>query len=289
MEKNVILEEIGMYQDRPHWRLQDTIVETHFGGHPLSYRVLGTVETIQSLSVGQMCEHFERCYGPDSIIVAVAGHIAFDRLVSEVERCTGHWQSTAHRRQLDEPHYEPKEQTLTDPKLTRHYIAMMCPGPSAQDEWRYAAGVLADVLGDADGSRLYWALVDPGLADEADFSHDAHDCAGSYVAFASCDPDRAQHVEQIMLKTIEHFVDAIDPAEIERAKNKIATAFTLAGENPAGRMRGLGQQWTYLGRYLPLELELERIMAVEVDHVRQLIDAMPFSPRTIVRLGPGPK
>jgi len=289
MEKNVILEEIGMYEDRPHWRLQDTIVETHFGEHPLSYRVLGTIESIRALSVGQMHEHFENCYGPDSITVAAAGHIDFDRLVCEVQRCAGHWPPTGYRRRLDEPHYEAREQTLSDARLTRHYLAMMCPGPSAQDERRYAAGILTDVLGDADGSRLYWALVDPGLADEADFSHDAHDCAGSFVAFASCDPARAEQVEDIMVKTIDRFVDTIDPDEIERAKNKIATAFTLAGENSAGRMRGLGQQWTYLNCYLPLEVELERIMAVDIKQIRQLIDTMPFSPRTIVRLGPRPQ
>ncbi len=286
MEKNVILEEIGMYEDRPQWRLQDTIIETHFGEHPLSYRVLGTVESIKALTVDQMRGHFKSCYGPDNITVAAAGQIDFDRLMADVGESSGDWEPAGHRRRYDQPSVASAQRTLGDPKLNRHYMAMICPGPSAQDERRYAAGVLSDVLGDADGSRLYWALIDPGLADEADFSHFSHDQAGSFFAFASCDPTRAEQVEQILLRTLDEYVDQIDAAEIERAKNKIATSVTLAAENPNGRMRGLGGQWTYLGRYVSLDEQLRLIMAVDVEQVRNLMADMPFNPRTIVRLGP---
>ncbi len=287
MEKNVILEEIGMYDDRPQWRLHDTLLESHFDTHPLSFRVLGTVDSIKALGVDQMRGYFGHCYGPDNITVAAAGRIDFEKLLQDVQRIAGDWPATGHRRRFDDPHYESRDKTLTDKKLTRHYMAMMCPGPSAQDERRYAAGVLSDVLGDADGSRLYWALIDPGLADEADFSHVPHDQAGSFMAYLSCDPKRAAAVEKILLETLDQYADQIDTAEIERAKNKIATSVTLAGENPGGRMRGLGSQWTYLGQYLPLDEELAKIMAVEARDVRQLLAEMPFQPRTIVRLGPG--
>ena len=286
MEKNVILEEIGMYEDRPQWRLQDTIIETHFRDHPLSFRVLGTVESIRALSVDQMRAHFKTCYGPDNITVSAAGRIDFDRLMADVDSIAGQWEPAGHQRRYEEPSVASADRTLADAKLTRHYMAMICPGPSAQDERRYAAGILGDVLGDADGSRLYWALIDPGLADEADFSHFSHDQAGSFFAFASCDPDRSEQVERILLQTLDGYVDQIDADEIERAKNKIATTVTLAAENPCGRMRGLGGQWTYLDRYVSLDEQLRQIMAVDVEQVRSLLDAMPFKPRTIVRLGP---
>lgn len=286
MEKKVILEEIGMYEDRPPWRLQDSILETHFSPHALSYRVLGTETSIGSLQVDQMRSYFTDRYGSDRITVAAAGRIPFDDLVDSVHEIAGDWKRSAGDRQADSPPLTSTQQDLVDPKLSRHYLAVMCRGPSAQDERRYAAGVLADVLGDAEGSRLYWALVDPGLADEADFSHLPHDHAGSYLAFASCDPGRWAQVEMVLLQTLDAFVNDIDAAEIERAKNKIATSVTLAGENPGGRMRGLGSQWAYLGEYLPLQIELDRIMAVDVEDVRRLVKDMPFTPRTVVRLGP---
>ncbi len=286
VEKKVIIEEIGMYDDRPQWRLHDTLMERHFGDHPLGYRVLGTVESIQMLAVDQMRAYFDHRYSPDNIVVAAAGRVDFARLVADVVKLTGSWQPTGAVRDHRQPQLKPQAQMIVDASLNRHYLAAICPAPSAQDQRRYAAGVLVDVLGDSEGSRLYWALVDPGLSDEADLAHHAGDGAGSYVAYASCDPERAEQVEQILLETIDNYHRQIDPSEIERAKNKLATAATLHGENPAGRMRHLGGQWTYLGEYTPLAEELDRIMAVTVDDVEQLLDQMPFEPRTIVRLGP---
>ena len=286
VEKNVILEEIEMYEDRPQWRLQDAIIESHFGAHPLSYRVLGTTDSIRALEVGQMRAYFAQRYSPDNITVAVAGRLDFDRCIADLEHLAGAWESTGAARAHDEPTFREQARDLKDTKLSRHYVAMVCPGPSAQDERRYAAGVLADVLGDADGSRLYWALVDPGLADEADLSFQPQDHLGCFIAYASCDPPRAGQVERVLLETLDGYAASIEPEEIERAKNKIATDATLHGESPGGRMRSLGGQWTYLGRYLALEEEIERMMSVTIDDVRSLANENPFHPRTILRLGP---
>lgn len=286
MEKKVILEEIGMYEDRPQWRLQDTIIEMHFGDHPLGHRVLGTNDTVGSLGIEQMRGYFQRRYSPENITVSAAGRLEFDRFVEDVTKVAGDWQPAQASRRYDEPVSRDASRDIVDAKLNRHYLAVMCPAPTAQDDRRYAAGVLADVLGDVDGSRLYWALIDLGLADEADFSHFTQDRAGSYFACASCDPDRAGQVENILLETIDGCRNGIDVAEVERVKNKIATHATLQGESPLGRMRSVGTQWTYLGRYLSLDEELGRIMAVTVDDIGKLIADFPFQPRTTVRLGP---
>jgi len=285
MEKNVILEEIGMYEDRPQWRLHDTVMEKHFDASTLGFRVLGTVETVKALAVTEMQTYFQRRYSSDNIIVAAAGRIDIDRLLEDVQKIAGHWQSSGATRDYSELHLTEKQLTIADDKLNRHYLAMMCPGPSSQDEKRYTARVLADVLGDSEGSRLYWALVDKGLADEADFSYFPQDRVGSFVAFGSCDPDRAQEVETILMRTLDEESSSIDSAEVERAKNKLATSATLQDENPGGRMRSLGIQWTYLGHHLSLAEELEHLMSVTVDDVRAMV-SQSFRPRTIVRLGP---
>lgn len=286
MEKKVILEEIGMYEDQPQWRLQDALIETHFRGHPLAHRVLGTQETVGDLNLQQMQTYFDHRYSADNIIVAAAGNLQFDQFVQDITVATERWVPTGAMRQYTDPQPIDYSQSLVDPKLARHYGALIWPGPASQDDQRYAAAVLADVLGDTDGSRLYWNLIDPGLADEADISLAAQDQLGSFVAFFSCDPERAKQVEAVLLSTLDDYVSSIDVGEIERVKNKIATDATVRGENPAGRMRGLGHQWTYLGRYIPLTDEIRRLMDVTVDDVRQVVTDWPFRPRTIMRLGP---
>ena len=286
MEKKVILEEIGMYNDRPNWRLQDTLLEQYFGPHPLGFRVLGTPQSIGKLNPQQMRGYFENRYSPDNILVTAVGRLAFDRLVEDTAKISGHWRATGAMRQYDKPALGEYHRTIRDDKLTRHYIGLLCPAPGAQDPRRYTAHVLADVLGDTDGSRIYWALVDPGLADEADFSFVPQDHLGYCFGYASCDPERAQAVETKLLETIDSVAINLNLDEVERAKNKLATLATLQGEQPRGRMTALGLQWTYLNEYLSLDEELHRLMAVSPADILQLLEDMPFRPKTVVRLTP---
>ena len=293
-EKQVILEEIGMYDDRPEWRLQDRLLEEHYrtqggSGHGLGYRVLGTTDTVGALTAQQMRDYFNQRYSPDNLVVSAAGRLDFDKLCADLEARCGGWTRTDTTRSYTDPALADKRIDLTQATVNRHYLALLCPGPSAQDELRYPAKVLSDVLGDSDGSRLYWALVDPGLADDADFSFWPHDRVGAFMAFVSCDPDRAPVVEQKLLATLDQVRGSgfdISADEVQRAVNKLATRATLQGERPAGRMQALGAQWLYHGRYIPLDEELGRLMAVTVDDLGALMGRYDFSPKTIVTLGP---
>ena len=294
MEKNVILEEIGMYDDRPEWRLQDQLLEDYFrtdagGDHPLGYRVLGTTDTIKALTAAQMRDYFTGRYSPDNIVVAAAGDLDFQKLIADCQTLCGHWEPTGVTRDTSPPRPADRQLTVDDPRVSRHYLGLLCPAPSAQDPLRYPAKVLADVLGDSDNSRLHWAIVDPGLADEADFSFMPQDHTGAFLAYAGCDPKRAAQVESTLLGVLDGVVrdPDISADEVQRAVNKLATQATLQGERPAGRMHALGTQWAYQGAYTPLEEELARLMAVTADQVNTLLQDYPLTPRTLLRMGPG--
>lgn len=287
LEKNVILEEIGMYDDRPQWRLQDTLLDRYYGVHPLGFRVLGTVDTIKAMTHTQMRSYFEHRYSSDNIVISASGRVDFGKLCDDIERVAGGWRPTSASRRYDAPLGVAKEDTLSDAKVSRHYVAALSPAPSAQDVDRYAARVFADLLGDSEGSRLYWSLIDPGLAEEADFSFSPQDQTGNYIAYASCDPERGTEVEEILLRTIDGVAADVSDDEVERAKNKLATLAALEGERPGRRMTSLGMTWQYLGEYLPLDEELGRLMSVTAGDVRALLEQYPTRPRTVVRLTPG--
>jgi len=288
-EKQVILEEIGMYDDRPEWRLQDRMLEEHYTGHGLGYRVLGTADTVTALTADQMRTYFNQRYSPDNIIVSAAGRLDFDKLCADLESRCGDWTPTDASRTFIDPPVSDKRVDLREATVSRHYMAMLCPGPSAQDELRYPAKVLGDIMGDSDGSRLYWALVDPGLADEADFSFWPHDRAGAFMAYASCDAARAQAVQDKLMATLDAIAgDGFDISvgEVQRAVNKLVTRATLQGERPAGRMQALGAKWMYHGRYVSLDEELDHLLAVKVEDIAAVVGRYAFNPRTIVTLGP---
>src|SRR5215213_4146566 len=83
-EKQVIIEEIRMYEDQPPFGADEKVKAAHFGRHPLSRSVLGSIQSITDLKVDAMRGYFERRYSPGNIAVVAAGRIDFDELVKVV-------------------------------------------------------------------------------------------------------------------------------------------------------------------------------------------------------------
>ena len=288
-EKKVILEEIAMYLDDPGHRLYERLMEAHFGPHPLSMSVLGTSESIEKMQQPQMAEYFQRRYGPGNLIFVATGKLDFNEIVKLAEKYMGAWPRVNAPRHQPEPLYKPQRQIMTDPKLNRQYTMGMTPGPSAQDDRRFAARVLSDVIGDAEGSRFYWALVDNAIAEDAEFGFYPHDGCGSFYIALTTEPDRSDKALDIALKELEKAKTDLKDDEVERAKNKIASSIVLSGEVPIGRMRSIGGQWMYNKEYRSLEKDMATLNAVTTDSLRQLMIDYPFDPMTIVSLGPGEK
>ena len=288
MEKKVILEEIALYLDRPSHVLFEAIMGDHFEKHPMANSVLGSKESVGGLARDKMKAYFDARYGPGNMVLAIAGKLDFDNVIALAEKYCGQWPTVTAPRAYPVPALHAKRKHISDPKLKRHYIAGLCPGPSAQDDARYSALVLSDVLGDHEGSRLYWALVEPGLADDADFSFYPHDHTGSFLVYASCDPDRAAHVESILLGELQKVVtEGLTEEEVTRSKNKIESATVLQGELPLGRMRGLASRWIYNNEYRSLEEDLAILESITKKSLEEVVARFNFTPMTIDTLGPG--
>ncbi|MDB5291747.1 MAG: ptrA 1 [Phycisphaerales bacterium] len=286
-EKKVILEEIAMYLDDPGHRLYEKLMQVHFDKHPMGMSILGSPESIQKLQRDQMAEYFRGRYGPGNMVLSATGNLEFDEIVHLAEKYCGSWPHVDAPRQQPDPVYKPHRLALSDSKLNRQYLMAMTPGPSAQDDRRFAARVLSDVIGDSDGSRFYWALVDNAIAEDADFGFYPHDSCGSFYLGLTTDPERATQALHIALAELEKAKQGITDDEVERARNKIASSLVLQGEIPLGRMRAIGGQWIYNRQYRPLELDMATLMAVTTESLKDLMKEFPFDPMTIVSLGPG--
>src|SRR5581483_5259817 len=286
-EKKVILEEIAMYLDDPGHRLYEKLMEEHFKNHPLAMSVLGSADSITRLKRDEMANYFQSRYGPGNMVLSVTGQLDFEHVVKLAEKYMGSWPHVDAPREQPLPLYQSKREQLVDPKLNRCYTMGMTPGPSAQDDRRFAARVLADVIGDSDGSRFYWALVDNAIAEDADFGFYPHDACGSFYVSLLTAPERTQQALDIAMKELQKVKTDLNDEEVERAKNKIASSIVLQGEVPLGRMRSIGSQWMYNKQYRSLEMDMATLMAVNADVLRDLMQDFPFDPMTIVSLGPG--
>lgn len=288
MEKKVIIDEIGMYDDQPTSCLYERAKKAYFGEHPLGNSVLGTVESITNLTRDQMNAYYRNRYTAPNITVAVAGQFDWNAFIEWISRSCGHWPTgSAARSHLREAPANPSFQSITKETVAQEHGLLISPAPSSRDPLRHAADILMMVLGDSTGSRLYWELVDPGLAESADASYYDFDAAGSYFTSFSCDPeDTAEILARISDIIGELQKNSITAEELATAKSKVLTRVVRGGERPGGRMQSLGMSWTYLGTCRSVDDELRAFEAVQLADVRTLLEKYPITRPAIFALGP---
>lgn len=287
VEKKVILEEIALYKDRPQFTVMDDARAVFYGGHPLGNSVLGTTESIQSLQRGQMEEYFGRRYSPNNLSLVLTGAYDWEDAVHHVRRETAHWKPADAPRRLDSPAPHAAVKVVRNDKFNRVHLCLVAPGVPAQDPARYTADAVAEALGAPEGSRLYWALVDPGLVDTARLYHSEEDAAGAFYAYISCGPERAQEVldrTRAVLRAASE--EGLSEEELERAKRKLASVQVLRGETPYGRLMHVGFDWQYRREILPLNDSVNAQLQVTRAQANELLQRRPFDQAAVVALGP---
>jgi predicted Zn-dependent peptidase len=288
-EKKVILEEIQMYMDQPPFGADDTVKALHLPGHPLARSVLGTAETITALRPEAMRAYFERQYSPRNIVVATAGRVDFSALVDQVaERC-GEWASSAVSRETPRAASHSAFEVVTNSSAAQQYFLQLANGPAADDPLseRFAAKLLATVVGDDSGSRMYWELVDSGLAEHASLSHHEYDGTGMYMVYASCDPSGASDLAQRLadiLRTVDR--DGVTEEEVRLAKSKIKSRVVIGSERPRNRLFYVGGNWLSRREYRALREDLQALDAITRDQISTALERFPLSETTSLTVGP---
>ncbi len=284
-EKKVILEEIALYQDRPSHVLFETAMAEHFKGHTTGRPVLGTTQTITALTREQMKNYFDARYAASNIILAAAGNFSWDEFTELAIKYCGKWEHGDSPRVVLPHHPTHRNLVITRENLQRAHLAMIAPGPSATEEERYAAHVLSTILGDSSGSRMYWELIDKGLADSATIDTDEMEGTGMVMGYVSADPERIDQVGDILLSIMKS-PRKFSEEDLKRAKTKLGTALVLHGESTMRRLIAIGSDWLYRKKYHLLEEELAEIKRITKEDIYAMLERYSFEPTTSVKLVP---
>jgi len=287
IEKNVIKEEIAMYKDLPSFDVMDRCRSLHFDGHPCGHSVLGSEESIDDLTAEQMRDYFSRRYAPNNMVAACAGDFDWERICSLLEQRCGKWGESAAARKLEDYQGSAKSERIEKANLAREHICLMSGGISAQDDRRFAASLLASIIGDDVGSRFFWGLVDKALAEAAVMQFAAMDGTGAFCSYIRCGSDNVGKVLDIVKGVFDSVAaEGVSEEELRKAKNKILSALVIKNELPMGRLVDMGFNWTYLQRHRTVEDDIEAIKAVTVDDVRTMIEQCNPGKFTQFSIGP---
>jgi len=286
-EKQVIIEEIKMYEDQPPFGADDKCKAAHFGTHPLGRSVLGTVDSIAALPVEAMRGYFAERYSPGNIALVGSGKIDFQSLVETAERICGRWPAVKTQRDVRPAAPHQGFECQHKASATLEYVLQLTNGPDATDPARYAAKILATILGDDSGSRLYWALVDSGLAEQASLGHHDYQGSGLFMTYMSCDPTHAQaNLQTIAEIYAQAESEGVTADELARAKSKINSRVVLSSERPRGRLFTVGGNWIQRHEYRTVKQDLLAIDAVTEKDLRDVLARFPLSVSTTLAIGP---
>ena len=276
-----------MYEDIPQHDLADKALGIHFRNHGLGQPVIGTRETVSAVTSQQMRDYFARRYAAGNVVAVAAGAVDFDQLVDLVSARAGQWEARSADRKLTPANASLAADTFVKNSLARQHLVLISPAPSAQADERFAAHILATAVGDSTGSRYFWALVEPALADVAACGYEPMDAAGMFMSYFCCDPTQAPRVLDLARAELSKVArDGITADELTRAANKTASAVTLGSEVPMGRFVSLGMNWLYRREYRSLVDDLDSIRSVSLDQTNALAHDLSIDRTTTVALGP---
>jgi predicted Zn-dependent peptidase len=270
-ERQVVIEEIAMYEDEPSDKVHDVLSGAIFGDHPLGRPIIGTAEVISSVPVPTIADWHDGRYTGANIVVAAAGNLDHDRLVELVSAAVGPEQEGPGSVSAS-PNGVTPALRFHEKETEQYHMCMGGPGIPRGDDRRFALRVLDTILGGSTSSRLFQEVREKrGLA-YAVFSYASHYLDSGQVAlYVGTRPENvAEAMDVIGTELGRLHADGVTEQELERARENVKGRTVLSNESTLARMNRLGSSVLMGVPLLSLDEVLAAFDAVTLDDVMAL-------------------
>ncbi len=273
-ERQVVIEEIAMYEDEPSDKVHDVLAEAIFGDHPLGRPIIGTADVVGSVPIPDIAAYHDARYVPGNLVVSAAGNVDHDRIVELVEggfARGGSNGATADAPQPAPPAAAPKRCFFTK-DTEQYHLSLGAPGMARDDERRFALRILDMILGGSMSSRLFQEVREKrGLAYAVySFSSQFAD-SGQVGLYVGTRPDNVAEAMEVVGSELRKLAtEGVTEAELERARENVKGRTTLGMESTFARMNRNGSSLLMGVPLLTLDEVLARLDAVTMEDIRTL-------------------
>jgi predicted Zn-dependent peptidase len=274
-EREVVLEEIAMYEDAPQELVHDLIADAVFAEHPLGRPVIGTAEVIANISPEAIGRYHDEMYVPGNIVVAAAGNVEHEQIVELVGTALERRRGGAGSRPNERP---PLDQTSAPRRrfqrkdTEQYHVCLAAPGISRSDGRRFAASLLDAILGGSASSRLFQEIREKrGMAYAVYSFVSQYTDTGQIGIYLGTREDNLGDALAIAAEQIADIAAGNVPSvELERAKENLKGRILLSMESTSTRMNRLGKSLITDSELMSLDRIVAEIDAVEAESVAEL-------------------
>ncbi|WP_239616960.1 M16 family metallopeptidase [Cohnella mopanensis] len=288
-EKNVILEEISMYEDTPDDTVHDLASRAAYHDHPLAYSILGTAERLNAMGSNDLRQYMNERYRIDNTVISVAGNVG-EEVLELLEQHFGRFDVRGKDSVLEIPTFH--SQSLFHRKKTeQNHLCLTFPGSSIQAPNLYAMILLNNTIGGGMSSRLFQEIREKrGLAYSVYSYHTSYADSGLFTVYAGTAPKQTKDVYDITMELLNDIAaTGLSEAELSRGKEQLKGNLILSLESTSSRMNRLGKNELMLGRHYTLDEMLERIDQVQLSDLSDIMESMMAQPCAVALVGANEK
>ncbi|CAH0256242.1 MULTISPECIES: M16 family metallopeptidase [Peribacillus] len=269
-EKNVVYEEIKMYEDTPDDIVHDLLSKAVYENHPLGYPILGTENTLETFNSDTLKKYVHDMYTPDKVVVSIAGNVD-EKLIQEVENYFGSYQGGEDRLELVKPSFH--ENRITRKKETEQaHLCLGYKGLEIGNDKTYSLITLNNILGGSMSSRLFQDVREQrGLAYSVYSYHSSYQDSGMVTVYGGTGTNQLDSLYETIQETLDTLKrDGITEKELRNSKEQLKGSLMLSLESTNSRMSRNGKNELMLGEHRSLDDIIIKIDEVTEDTVNEL-------------------
>ncbi len=269
-EKNVVLEELRMYEDSPEDFVHDLFSAVLWPGDPLGKNILGSEATVQAFTAEKVREYVAKHYTADRLVIACVGNIHHGEVVEAFAQALGKL-PRGGRVSASKPQYTAGSCRFQDREIEQVHLCLGAPAIARSDERRYPLQVLDVIIGGGVSSLLFQKLREElGLVYSTYSFNDLYSDVGFYGVYAGFAPRNWGRVWDVLQGLFTDIPQLITEEVVERSKQQLRSGLLLSLESTSTRMSRLAKGEIYDGGPLPPEVVLRLVEDVQHPQVVEL-------------------
>jgi predicted Zn-dependent peptidase len=284
-EKNVIFEEISMYDDTPDDLVHDLVAMAAYDKHPLAYPILGTETNLQQMTSSNLKAYMKEYYHIENTVISLVGNLD-DTVLELLEKHFGSFENHGSESIAKTPIFQGGS-VIREKKTEQNHICLSLPGCSLEDENLYAMVILNNLVGGGMSSRLFQEIREKrGLAYSIFSYHSAHMDSGLFTIYAGTAPKQTEEVMKVMMDLLSDVANhGLTDVELKRGKEQLKGSLILSLESTSSRMNRLGKNELMLGKHYSLDEIIQRIEAVQLNQIKKLSSDLFSHPFALAMVG----